>query len=114
MAPTMASPPLAPRGLARERDVAAKRQRLAVVSLSSVLKTGRGGDAHVSRGGHSQSLTTAVTDVAVEAVVTRLSSSGVRRDQAERAARMRSLAITDVKGKLVHHIRPTPSSHISK
>lgn len=110
MAPTMASPPLDPRGPAHERDAAAKRQRLAVVSLRSVLKTGNGGDTSVSRGGHSQSLTTAVADVAVEAVVTKLS----RKDQAERAARVRSLTITDVKGKLVNHIRSTPSSHISE
>lgn len=114
MAPTMAWPPLDPRGLTHERDVAAKRQRLAVVSLSSVLKTGHGGDTSVSRGGCSQSLSTAVTDVAVEAAVSKLSSSGVRKDQAERVARVRSLTITDVKGKLVNLLRSTPSSHISK
>lgn len=64
----------------------------------------------MSRGGRSQSLTTAVADVAV----TKLSSAGVREEQAGRAARARSLTITDVKGKLANHARSTPSSHISK
>lgn len=98
MAPTRASPPLDPRGLA------------AAASLSSALRTERGGDTGVSRGGRSQSLTTAVADVAV----TKLSSAGVRKEQAGRAARARSLTITDVKGKLANHARSTPSSHISK
>lgn len=61
----------------------------------------------MSRGGHSQRWTTAVGDVAVQPVVTKLSSSAVRKDQAERAARERRLAITDGKGKLVNHTRST-------
>lgn len=94
----MASPPLDAMGLAHGRDVTAKRQRLALVTLSSVQTTDHRGDRSVRRGSHSQSFTTAVTDVAVEAVVTKLSSSGVRKDQAERVAHLRSLTITDVKG----------------
>lgn len=106
----MAPPPLDPRGLARERDAAAQRQHPAAVSLSSVLKTDGGGDTGVSRGGHGQSLTTAVADVAV----TKLSRSGVRKEQAGRSARVSTLTITDVKGKLANHTRSTPSSLISK
>lgn len=65
------------------------------------------------RGSHRRSFTTAVTAAVVEAVVTELSSSAVRRDQPGVDHRT-SLTNTDVKGKVIKDIGSTPSSHISK